>query len=246
MATRHAATQTDTREMAPWNTPSDWRDVSTREPTRKNLFGSQRESKFCPGKRCCTWINNSLFPENTTSPDGLGDYCTTCNDRRKSRKKVALFGGRARSSQWFATEEFDARALKAATGGYKRDTDGSHDKFAMHKQQYLHEHGGEDAGCSNKDDTDIVIENRINSAARRAEERFGVKIKTDVVEITRHLFLKKLYRCNITGTLLTRECFADHHAVFLQVQDGNEGPTKLKIVCSECTRVGSADETAKQ
>ncbi|CAK9034980.1 Hypothetical protein SCF082_LOCUS21098 [Durusdinium trenchii] len=118
-------------------------------------------------------------------------------------------------------------------------TKGSKDKFSVFKRKH------KPPDPEPPDPVDQAIRERIENATARAEERLDKPIKLDIVEVERHLFMGRRYRCNIAGQPLTRQCFADHHSIFFQVGRSRyaaAGMTELTVMCTDCTRMATPQE----
>ena len=75
------------------------------------------------------------------------------------------------------------------------------------------------------------VERRIFFAAKEAQKRYNKKFKVDNVEISRKLFQNKNYICNVTGNILTPECFLEHHTLTFQLSKDKE---RIEIIASQC------------
>ena len=75
------------------------------------------------------------------------------------------------------------------------------------------------------------VDRRIMQAAKDAQKRYNRKFFVDKADITRKLFQHKKFVCCVTGSVLTQQCFLDHHTLTFQLSSGKD---KTEIVCSQC------------
>lgn len=76
---------------------------------------------------------------------------------------------------------------------------------------------------------------RIDQAVLDARGRFKQKLPIDPEDVYQVLFGKGKLVCDITGHLLTPECFLNHHMLTFEVREhaSREGCKVLDVICSE-------------
>lgn len=169
----------------------------------KNAKVAAKQLKFCPGEYCRQWLPLFQFGENDSMNDKLDVYCISCNQRsrRIKRKKIDKF--------------------EAFVAALNKDED---------EQQYINNVNNVN-NMNNINNIEREVDRRIMQAAKEAQRRYNRKFFVDKADITRKLFQHKKFVCCITGSVLTQQCFLDHHTLTFQLSNGKD---KIEIVCSQC------------
>lgn len=197
----------------------NWRDRSKPGPSVRPDFSrfftsdwrnarvAAKHLKFCPGDDCKNWMPLQNFGANVNMNDGLDVYCIKCNqNRREQRYRPAA--------------KFQNRQKKTT------------DKFELFSSVYKSlEPKFEDEEKLKKEAVSREINKRIGDAMDYARHRYNRKISADKTEVARKLFQGGKHICNITGQILTQECFLEHHTLTFQLSKDNK---KMEIVCSQC------------
>jgi hypothetical protein len=144
-------------------------------------------------------------------PDGLDIFCFSCNalKRAERRAKTAKFRDReGRVADKF--EQFNT-LYRARESKFTNPSD-------LKEQAIWRE-----------------VRKRIESAASDANTRYGLDLPVDVTEISRKLFQGGKFVCNVTGSVLSKECFLEHHVLTFELRR-IMGRRKLDIICSQCRK----------
>lgn len=80
------------------------------------------------------------------------------------------------------------------------------------------------------------VKKRFDRAAQDAAVRYGVRVPLDPLDASRRLFQGGKWICNVTGQVLSFECFLEHHALTYEVRNGADGRRVVDMVVSQCRR----------
>lgn len=202
--------QNDTSENLNWR---DRSKVVTPRPDFSRFFTSDwrnakvaaRHLKFCPGQRCNKWLPLHEFSENLNTEDKLDTYCIKCNQGNPYDKKKYCADQKNTKTDKF---ELFAKAYKALEAPVLQDEE-SQKKDALQRE----------------------VNKRFTYAIDYFETRYRRRPVIEISEIGRKLFQGGRYICNVTGQVLTTECFLEHHTLTLQMSQDEK---KIEIVCSQC------------
>jgi hypothetical protein len=207
--------------------PEDWRQESRnfkekeQRPDFSRFFVNEWRSakmaakhlKFCPGENCKKWLPLYNFAANWNMADKLDVYCITCNLNKRNERNTL----------------FRPNKLKRK----KKEEYIQVDKFELFNEAYNKNAPPLDL----KTLKDIALKRemvkRIDDAAKFAINRYKKKFKYDSTEIERKLFQGGKYICNITGQILTRECFLEHHQLTFEYKKESK---KIDVICSQCRK----------
>lgn len=164
--------------------------------------------KFCPGDKCRQWLPLHNFSANTNTSDSLDVYCIQCNQVTRS-ERVAH------------NKLFQRRHAPT-------------DKYEMFKKVYKESKPPPDPEVAKKKAVFREVCKRIQEAGERAKERYRKKFSVDNLEISRKLFQGGRHVCNVTGQIMTPECFLEHHTITFQLDKDTK---KVQIICSQ-SRIG--------
>jgi hypothetical protein len=171
--------------------------------------------KFCPGDQCRVWLPLHSFGANPNTQTGLDIYCIGCNARRRTERK---------SGQRAACPPHAMRL----------------DKFEVFAGRYKGETVERTAEDAAEDAVSREVAKRIASALEDAEKRFNRRIPIEPDEVSRRMFMRKRFVCNVTGQVLDPRCFLDHHSLTLELRQAVVPDAKgrnrhvVDIICSDC------------
>ncbi len=74
---------------------------------------------------------------------------------------------------------------------------------------------------------------RIEASIFEAQTRFNTKFPLKCEDVSKKLFDSKSFICNITGQILTPDCFLHHHSLTLQVRQNSNRKRVLDVICSD-------------
>lgn len=206
--------------------PEDWRkesrDFKEKEkedrPDFSRFFVNEwrgakmaaKHLKFCPGENCKSWLPLYNFAANWNMSDKLDVYCIQCNlNKRNERNKM-----------------FKPNFQKKTRKDYLQV-----DKYELFNKAYSKNSPPVDPKILKDRAVAREMCKRIDNAAKSAMCRYKKKFKYDSNEIERKLFQGGKYICNITGQVLTRECFLEHHQLTFEYKKENK---KMDVICSQC------------
>jgi hypothetical protein len=166
--------------------------------------------KFCPGENCKKWLPLHNFGVNWNMSDKLDVYCINCNMNRRNDRNYTFNKNNCNSKN---TSKLQA------------------DKYELFTQAYNKTISPIPPAILKEKAVSREMLKRIDDAAKFAMSRYKKKFKYDAIEIERQLFQGGKYICNITGQILTRECFLEHHQLTFQYKKDNK---KMDVICSQC------------
>lgn len=164
--------------------------------------------KFCPGDQCRQWLPLQNFSANVNMSDNLDVYCIQCNQAKRNQ--------RLNSSKLFQRKGPPT------------------DKYEMFKKVYKDNKAPLDPEDAKKKAVFREVCKRIQEAGDLAKKRYNKKFTVDNLEISRKLFQGGRHVCNITGQIMTPDCFLEHHTLVFQL---NKETKKIEIICSQ-SRIG--------
>lgn len=167
--------------------------------------------KFCPGETCRQWLPLHSFSANNNMSDKLDVYCIKCNQSKRHERNN-------RSQGKFKREE-GKRSI---------------DKYEMFVKAFKNSQPPRSENVIREEAISREVRKRIEDAAATAIRRYRKKFKVDYTEISRKLFMGGKHICNITGQILTPECFLEHHTLTFAL---NKETKRIEIICSQ-SRVG--------
>ena len=205
--------------------PEDWRSSSrnfkdkneTQRPDFSRFFVNEwrgarmaaKHLKYCPGELCKQWFPLHHFATNYNMSDKLDVYCLSCNQNKRHQ----------RTNTKFSTPR-ERNPLQP-------------DKYELFNKAFNRNSVPVDAVTMKSNAIAREMEKRITEAAKLASTRYNKNFNFDPVEIERKLFQGGKNICNITGQILTRECFLDHHALTFEYKRKSK---KIDIICSQCRK----------
>lgn len=167
--------------------------------------------KFCPGEFCKSWQPLHNFGANMNMPDHLDVYCISCNQTKRQQRR-----------------DKEAPVVK------QRHTGPVPDKYELFNKVYKMQAPQKDLKTIREQAIWREVKKRIARAAMDAQTRYNTKLPIDPTDVARRLFQGKKFICNVTGQVLTLECFLEHHVLTFEVSDGK--PRRMDIICSQCRK----------
>ena len=171
--------------------------------------------KFCPGENCKKWLPLHHYAANLNMPDRLDLYCIACNQSKRAERRMKI--------------------------NPKRGPAVVADKFELFNQAYKLQEPPRDTKKIRDEAIWREVKKRIERAGMDARLRYKRNIPVDSTDISRRLFQGGRFICNITGQVLTPECFLEHHALCLEIKEQDDGQKRMDVICSQC-RLGAPPE----
>lgn len=165
--------------------------------------------KFCPGDKCRQWLALHNFSANNNMSDKLDVYCIQCNQTKRNERL-----NRYRIPSKITRER-------------------STDKYEMFVKAYREKEPPKSAEHMKEEAIFREVGKRIEEAADVARKRYRKRFSVEKTEISRKLFQGGKHICNITGQILTPECFLEHHTLTFQL---NKETKRIEIICSQSRR----------
>jgi hypothetical protein len=174
--------------------------------------------KFCPGENCKKWLPLHQYAANNNMPDRLDLYCIACNQSKRAERRSKI-------------QNKKSAAIVP-------------DKFELFNKAYKLQEPPRDTKKIRDDAIWREVKKRIERSALDARLRYKRHIPVDPTDIARRLFQGGRFVCNVTGQVLSPECFLEHHALCLEIKENDGGRKRLDIICSQC-RLGAPPDNFK-
>ena len=174
----------------------------------RNARMAAKHLKFCPGESCKSWLPLHNFAANWNMPDKLDVYCIQCNQSKRNERINGF------------------KPFKK-----KREPLLQPDKYELFHKAYTKNSPPQDPEVLKDRAVAREMSKRVIDAATFAMKRYTKKFKYDPIEIERKLFQGGKHICNITGQILTRECFLEHHQLTFEYKKETR---KMDVICSQC------------
>lgn len=165
-----------------------------------NSDGTQM--KYCPGDSCAVFLPLYQFGANGNMPDGYDTYCIVCNNRRCREKD-----SKRQQQYWNSLPCILPREY-----------------FEWNSAQQQQQ----------QQSRAPVMKRDIMEYLKHATEDACATLGLETIPITPEMIYQKLFAgkrllCEKTGSILTPECFLDHHAVRFTVEND-----RLNVKCNKC------------
>lgn len=198
------------REEGTLSRPSGFMN-SHKKRTRTVVNPDGTKMKFCPAEACKVFLPLFQFGSNSNMPDGLDTYCVQCNQRKRKEK----YG-------------FSNRRHQASTDYFQWG-----DATIPHHQGMLI-HVPESLPSSRMPKLPSVMKRDVIAKLARSIETAQEMLGLGSIPLTPEMLYQKILEgrnmvCEVTGEILTPECFMAHHEVRFMMEDG-----RLNVKCNRC------------